>query len=226
MSIKLFILDDHELVRRGIKDSLWVNKDIIVVGEASSKEQALEAIPRCKPDVVLIDVRLGLEDDLGGLEVLKEIKSRFPEINFIVLTGFIDEDLVFESLTAGASAYVLKQVRGMDLADVIVRVANNEVLIDKEKAKQMVSAFAHEDDEEKLKVLSNQERKILDLIAQGKTNKEIGNELYLAEKTVKNYVSNLLAKLGMQRRSQAAAFKVRLEERKKHNNAAKLIQNN
>jgi len=215
---RVFLLDDHELVRRGIRDLLWAEDDLQVVGEAGTADEALERIPQTKPDVAVLDVRLG-DDPSGrtGIEVCRELRSTHPEVACVMLTSFADDEALFASIMAGASGYVLKQIRGADLSGAIRRVAQGESLLDPAvtaKVLERLRAPAAEDDP--LAGLSPQERRILDLIAEGKTNRQIGEEMFLAEKTVKNYVSHLLAKLGMARRTEAAAYAARLSERREH----------
>ena len=215
----MFLLDDHELVRRGIRDLLWAEDDLQVVGEASTAEEALERIPQTKPDVAVLDVRLG-DDPSGrtGIEVCRDLRSNHPEIACVMLTSFADDEALFASIMAGAAGYVLKQIRGADLVGAIRRVARGESLLDPAVTARVLERLrspAAQDDP--LAGLSPQERRILDLIAEGKTNRQIGDEMYLAEKTVKNYVSHLLAKLGMARRTEAAAYAARLAERREHN---------
>ena len=215
----MFLLDDHELVRRGIRDLLWAEDDLQVVGEASTAEEALERIPQTKPDVAVLDVRLG-DDPSGrtGIEVCRDLRSNHPEIACVMLTSFADDEALFASIMAGAAGYVLKQIRGADLVGAIRRVARGESLLDPAVTARVLERLrspAAQDDP--LAGLSPQERRILDLIAEGKTNRQIGEEMYLAEKTVKNYVSHLLAKLGMARRTEAAAYAARLAERREHN---------
>lgn len=212
--VRVFLLDDHELVRRGIKDMLYTEADVVVVGEAATGEEALEKIPATRPDVAVLDVRLG--DGISGVEVCREIRSAHPEVSCVMLTSFADDEALFASIMAGASGYVLKQVRGVDLVDAIRRVAGGESLLDRAVTATVLERLRHPPEEEDpLAELSPQERKILDLIADGHTNREIADTMFLAEKTVKNYVSHLLAKLGMARRSEAAAYAARLEERRR-----------
>lgn len=215
MSIGVFLVDDHEVVRRGIRDLLWAHDDINVVGEASSAHEALERIPQARPDVAVLDVRLGEESPESGIEVCREIRSRHPEIHCVMLTSYADDDALFASILAGASGYVLKQVRGADLIDAVRRVGRGESLLDPAVTAKVLERVRGPAEDGPLATLSPQERRILDLISEGRTNRQIGQELYLAEKTVKNYVSNLLAKLGMQRRTEAAAYAARLAERRR-----------
>jgi two-component system, NarL family, response regulator DevR len=214
MPVRVFLLDDHELVRRGIRDLLWAEDDIAVVGDASTAEEALERIPQTHPDVAVLDVRLA---EGSGIEVCREIRSRHPEVACVMLTSFADDEALFASIMAGAAGYVLKQIRGSDLVNAIRRVAAGESLLDPYVTAQVLERLRHPHPEEDdpLASLSPQERRILDLIAEGKTNRQIGEAMFLAEKTVKNYVSHLLAKLGMERRTEAAAYAARLEERRR-----------
>jgi two-component system, NarL family, response regulator DevR len=213
MPVRVFLLDDHELVRRGIRDLLWAEDDLAVVGDASSAGEALERIPQTHPDVAILDVRLG---EGSGIEVCREIRSAHPEVACVMLTSFADDEALFASIMAGASGYVLKQIRGSDLVSAIRRVAGGESLLDPLVTARVLERLRHPRPEEPdpLASLSAQERRILDLIAEGKTNRQIGEAMFLAEKTVKNYVSHLLAKLGMQRRTEAAAYAARLAERR------------
>jgi two-component system response regulator DevR len=211
--VKVFLLDDHELVRRGIRELLWVHEDITVVGEASTAEEALERIPGTHPDVALLDVRL---PDGDGVEVCREIRSRHPEISCLMLTSFSDDDALLAAVMAGASGYLLKQIRGTDLVDAIRRVSTGASLLDPALTKRVVERLqSGPEEDEKLARLSSQERRILELVAEGRTNRQIADQMFLAEKTVKNYVSSLLAKLGMQRRTEAAVYATRLAERQR-----------
>jgi DNA-binding NarL/FixJ family response regulator len=212
--IRVFLLDDHELVRRGIRDLLWTHDDVIVVGDAGNAREALELIPQTKPNVAVLDVRLGEDESMSGIEVCREIRSAHPEVACVMLTSFADDEALFASIMAGAAGYVLKQIRGSDLVDAIRRVAAGDSLLDPAVTARVLERLRTPSvEQDPLDVLSPQERRILDLIAEGKTNRQIGEAIYLAEKTVKNYVSHLLAKLGMERRSEAAALAARLSER-------------
>jgi DNA-binding NarL/FixJ family response regulator len=217
VAIRIFLLDDHELVRRGIRDLLWTEDDMTVVGQASNAAEALELIPQTKPDVAVLDVRLGEgRDEPNGIEVCREIRSQHPEIACVMLTSFADDEALFASIMAGASGYVLKQISGGELTTAIRRVAAGESLLDPAVTARVLERLRHpQPEEDPLSDLTAQERRILDLISQGLTNKQIAEQMYLAEKTVKNYVSHLLAKLGMARRSEAAAYAARLSERRK-----------
>jgi two-component system, NarL family, response regulator DevR len=211
-STRVFLLDDHEIVRRGLRELLEGEEDLAVVGEAGTAEEALGRIPATSPDVAVLDVRL---PDGDGVEVCREIRSRHPQINCLIFTSFADDEALFAAILAGASGYVLKQVRGTDLIDAIRRVAAGQSLLDPAVTARVLERLrtpqAPADD---LGNLSEQERRILELISEGLTNRQIGERMFLAEKTVKNYVSNVLLKLGMSRRSEAAAYAARLAERR------------
>jgi DNA-binding NarL/FixJ family response regulator len=211
---RVFLLDDHEVVRRGVRELLEAEDDMEVVGEAGTAEEGLGRIPATKPDVAVLDVRL---PDGDGVEVCRDIRSRHPEIACVMLTSFADDDAVYAAIMAGAAGYLLKQVRGTDLVDGIRRVGRGESLLDPAVTTRVLERIRHRPEDE-LSSLTEQERRILALIAEGLTNRQIGERLYLAEKTVKNYVSNLLSKMGMSRRTEAAAYAARLDERREHRN--------
>jgi two-component system, NarL family, response regulator DevR len=211
MTVRVFLLDDHEVVRRGLRELLEAEDDLEVVGEAGLAEEAYGRIPATSPNVAVLDVRL---PDGDGVEVCREIRSKHPEIACLMLTSFADDEAVYAAIMAGAAGYVLKQVRGTDLVEAIRRVGAGESLLDPAVTTRVLERLRHRDDEDELGVLTDQERRILDLIAEGLTNRQIGERMFLAEKTVKNYVSNMLAKLGMSRRTEAAAYAARLAERK------------
>ena len=206
--IRVFLLDDHEVVRRGLADLLGAEPDIEVVGESGSAQEAMRRIPALNPDVAVLDGRL---PDGSGIDVCREVRSRFPHIQVLILTSYDDEDALFAAIMAGAAGYVLKQIRGTDLVGAIRKVGAGGSLLDPvSTARLMERLRAGPQQDERLARLTEQERRILDLVAEGKTNRQIGEALFLAEKTVKNYVSNVLAKLGMQRRTEAAVFAARL----------------
>jgi two-component system, NarL family, response regulator DevR len=207
---RVFLLDDHEVVRRGVRELLEAEDDMEVVGEAGTAEEALGRIPATRPDVAVLDVRL---PDGDGVEVCREIRSRHPEIACVMLTSFSDDEAVYAAIMAGAAGYLLKQVRGTDLVDGVRRVGRGESLLDPAVTTRVLERIRHQPEDE-LAGLTGQERKILALIAEGLTNRQIGERLFLAEKTVKNYVSNLLSKMGMSRRTEAAAYAARLAERR------------
>ena len=204
---RVFLLDDHEVVRRGLRELVETEDDLEVVGEASTAAEALTRIPITHPEVAILDVRL---PDGDGIEVCREIRSADPEVACLMLTSFADDEALLGAVIAGASGYVLKQIRGSDLVGSIRRVANGESLLDPHLVALAKARLGRDEEDERIGRLSPQERRILDLIAEGKTNREIAEALYLAEKTVKNYVSNLLVKLGMKRRTEAAVFAVRV----------------
>ena len=210
MSVRVFLLDDHEVVRRGLRDLLEAEDDLEVVGEAGTAEEAYGRIPATRPDVAVLDVRL---PDGDGIEVCREIRSKHPEIQCLMLTSFADDEALFSSIMAGAAGYLLKQVKGTDLVGGIRRVGAGESLLDPSLTQTVLERLRSPEDDE-LAGLTPQERKILDLIAEGLTNRQIGERMFLAEKTVKNYVSNLLSKLGMSRRTEAAVYAARLAERR------------
>ncbi|HET6951725.1 MAG TPA: response regulator transcription factor [Acidimicrobiales bacterium] len=212
MTIRVFLLDDHEVVRRGVRELLEAQgDDIEVVGEAGTAEEAMGRIPAVQPDVAVLDVRL---PDGNGVEVCREIRSRHPEIQCLMLTSFADDEALFDSIMAGAAGYVLKQVRGSDLVDGVRRVAAGQSLLDPTVTARVLERLRRGPEEEQGVHLTDQERRILDLLAEGLTNRQIGERLFLAEKTVKNYVSNLLMKLGMHRRTEAAVYAARLADRR------------
>ena len=210
MTVRVFLLDDHEVVRRGVRELLEAEDDLEVVGEAGTAEEAYGRIPATSPNVAILDVRL---PDGDGVEVCREIRSKHPEIACLMLTSFADDEALFSAIMAGAAGYVLKQVRGTDLVDGVRRVGRGESLLDPSLTSRVLERLRNPEPDE-LAGLTDQERRILDLIAEGMTNRQIGESLFLAEKTVKNYVSNLLAKLGMSRRTEAAAYAARLSERR------------
>jgi two-component system, NarL family, response regulator DevR len=215
MTIRVFLLDDHEVVRRGVRDLLEGQSggEVEVAGEAGTADEAYRRIPAVRPDVAILDVRL---PDGDGVEVCREIRSRHPEIQCLMLTSFADDEALFDSIMAGAAGYVLKQVRGSDLVDSVRRVAAGQSLLDPSVTSRVLDRLRRgPDDDQGVAKLTEQERKILDLLAEGLTNRQIGERLYLAEKTVKNYVSNLLMKLGMHRRTEAAVYAARLAERRR-----------
>jgi DNA-binding NarL/FixJ family response regulator len=214
MATRVFLLDDHEIVRRGLRELLDAEEDLTVVGEAGTAAEALARIPPTAPDVAVLDVRL---PDGDGVEVCRDIRSAHPEIRCLMLTSFADDEALFSAIMAGASGYVLKQVRAVDLVDAIRRVARGESLLDPSVTNRVLERLRRGPEEDELTAqLTPQERKLLDLLAEGLTNRQIGERMFLAEKTVKNYVSSLLSKLGMGRRTEAAVYAARLAERRRH----------
>jgi DNA-binding NarL/FixJ family response regulator len=211
---RVFLLDDHEIVRRGLRELLEAEDDVHIVGEAGTAADALARIPPTRPDVAVLDVRL---PDGNGVEVCREVRSRHPEIRCLMLTSFSDDEALFQAIMAGAAGYLLKQVRGTDLVTAIRNVAAGQSLLDPAITAQVLERLRKGNEEdERLAHLTPQERNILELIAEGLTNRQIAERVHLAEKTVKNYVSNLLAKLGMERRTQAAVYAARLAEQREH----------
>lgn len=212
-TVSVFLVDDHEVVRAGVRAMLQAEPDLDVVGETGSALDAARRVRQAKPDVVVLDVRL---PDGSGVDVCRDIRSDNPDIKVLMLTSFADDEALFNSIMAGAAGFVLKQVRGNDLANAIRQVADGKSLLDPGVHDRVVRRLRGESEDEEamlLKSLTEQERRILALIADGKTNRQIAEEIHLAEKTVKNYVSNILTKLGMARRSEAAAFAARLEHK-------------
>jgi DNA-binding NarL/FixJ family response regulator len=208
--IGVFLVDDHEIVRRGVRDLLESQPDIVVVGEAGTAEAALADIPALRPDVAVLDVRL---PDGDGVSVCREIRSQVPQVGCLMLTSFGDDEALFDAIMAGAAGYVLKQIRGTDLIGAIRAVASGQSLIDQKAACRVMDRMRDRArGADPLAALTSPEIKILELIGKGLTNRQIGERLFLAEKTVKNYVSSIFVKLGMERRTQAAAYAVRVFE--------------
>jgi len=206
--ITVFLLDDHEIVRRGVRDLINAEPGITVIGEAGTATSALARIPALKPDVAVLDIRL---PDGDGVTVCREIRSKMPQLACLMLTSFSDDEALFDAIMAGAAGYVLKQIRGTDLIGAIRAVASGQSLLDPEAASRVMRRMRDQAaTTDPLASLTDQERRILALIGEGLTNRQIGDRLFLAEKTVKNYISALFAKLGMQRRSQAAAYAARV----------------
>ncbi|MFF1723285.1 response regulator [Streptomyces sviceus] len=212
--IRVFLLDDHEVVRRGITDLLDAEPDISVVGDAGTVEHALVRGPALRPDVAVLDVRL---PDGDGITVCRELRNQMPELACLMLTSFDDEDALLDAIMAGASGYVLKQIRGSDLVSAVRTVASGQSMLDPATTGRLMRSLRADPAETpamapELASLSPRERDILALIGDGLTNREIGKKLYLSEKTVKNHISRLLAKLGVQRRVQAAVLASQLEQ--------------
>jgi two-component system, NarL family, response regulator DevR len=209
---RIFVLDDHELVRRGLIDLMASTKDLVVVGEAATAEGALRRIPAVRPDIALLDVRL---PDGSGIDVCRDIRSSHPNIRCLILTSFDDDEALYSAVMAGASGYLLKEMVGSTLLEDIRQVAHGRSLLDPaviQKLMERLRAPARQDP--MTKGLTRRELEIIDLIADGCTNRQIGEQLFLAEKTVKNYVTSLLMKLGMERRTQAAVFGSRVRYRR------------
>jgi DNA-binding NarL/FixJ family response regulator len=212
--IKVFILDDHELVRRGLIDLLNTTDDLQVVGEAATAAEARARIPATMPDVALLDGRL---TDGSGIDVCRDMRSALPDLRCLILTSYDDDDALFAAVMAGASGYLLKQIGGSSLTDAIRETARGASLIDPAVTKKLMDKLQKPvpETDPRLHNLTEREREILDLIAQGLTNRQIGERMFLAEKTIKNYVSTLLTKLGMQRRTQVAVYGATLRQPRK-----------
>lgn len=209
--VRVFLLDDHEIVRRGLRELIESEEGLTVVGEAGTVEEALSRAPAVRPDVAVLDVRL---PDGSGVEVCRSLRERMPGLQCLMLTSFADDEALFSAIVAGAAGYVLKQIKGNDLTGAIRKVARGESLLDPAMTGRVMERIRQGQQEtSQLAHLTDQERRILDLLAEGLTNRQIADRMFLAEKTVKNYVSNLLAKLGMQRRTEAAVFAARLASR-------------
>jgi DNA-binding NarL/FixJ family response regulator len=210
--MKVLLVDDHEIVREGLRAMLETQGDIQVVGEAGTATDAVKRVGFDDPDVVVLDVRL---PDGSGVEACREIRQRFPNVRVLMLTSFADEEALMGAIIAGAAGYVLKRIKSQELVDSIRRVGRGESLLDPAMTERLFRKLRGDEPEDPMLArLSPQERAILEHIAEGKTNRQIADEMFLAEKTVKNYVSNMLAKLGMHRRSEAAAYMARLSAHK------------
>ena len=209
---KVFLVDDHEIVRRGVRELIEATDDLSVVGEAGSAEEALMLIPQQMPDVVVLDVRL---PDGSGIDVCRDLHSLHPEIRFLILTAFEEDSALLSAILAGANGFLLKQIRSDVLSEAIRAIAGGRSIIDLadiEAAKSRLRGLASRTDE-RVKYLTPQELRILEYLAEGLTNRQIADEMFLAEKTVKNYVSSLLSKMGLSRRTEAAVFAVRQQAR-------------
>jgi two-component system response regulator DevR len=207
--IRVFLLDDHEIVRRGLRDLLEAEDDLVVVGESESAEEAERLIPALRPDVAVLDARL---PDGSGIDVCRTIRSKDPSIQALILTSYDDNQALFAAIMAGAAGYVLKQVRSHDLVAAIRAVAGGQSLLDPAVTTEVLDTLQSEPEQpDELASLTEREKEILALIAEGLTNRQIGQRLFIAEKTVKNYVSSLLAKLGLERRTQAAVLAAKLQ---------------
>ena len=214
--IRVFLLDDHEVVRRGVRDLLDDEPDISVVGEGSTVEQAMVRVPALRPQVAVLDVRL---PDGDGVTVCRELRSRLPELACLMLTSFDEEEALLDSIMAGASGYVLKQIQGSDLVSAVRTVAAGQSLLDPSATTRLMARLRggqqQEEEPDPLPGLTDREREILSLIGEGLTNRQIGQRLFLAEKTVKNHISRLLAKLGVERRIQAAVIATQAQDRRR-----------
>ena len=212
MPTRVFLVDDHEIVRRGIADLLDDEPDLLVCGEAASVAEALARIPATRPDVAVLDVRL---PDGNGVELCRDLRARSPELHCLMLTSFSDDEALLDAIMAGAAGFVLKQVLGHDLLAAIRTVASGQSLLDGRTTAALMNRLRRQrDDADPLRELSDQERTVLELIGDGLTNRQIAERMFLAEKTVKNYVSNLLAKLGMERRTEAAVFATKMSAKR------------
>lgn len=204
----MFLLDDHEVVRRGLADLLQSSGDIEVVGESGSAQEAARRIPALRPDVAILDARL---PDGNGINVCRDVRAVDSSIKGLILTSYEDDEALFAAIMAGAAGYVLKQIRGTDLVDAVRRVAAGQSLLDPAITTRVLERIRNGVEQPReLKSLTEQERRILEYVAEGMTNREIAGKMFLAEKTVKNYVSSVLAKLGLERRTQAAVLATRL----------------
>jgi len=213
--IEVFLVDDHEVVRRGVADLLEADPELTVVGEASTVSQAMARIPALKPDVAVLDVRL---PDGNGVELCRDLRSAMPELNCLVLTSFTDEQAMLDAILAGAGGYVIKDIKGMDLIEAVREVASGRSLLDNRAAAALMSRLrADAEHQGPLASLTERERTLLELIGEGLTNRQIAERMFLAEKTVKNYVSRLLTKLGMARRTQVAVLATQLRDQQRSN---------
>ncbi|MFD5247675.1 response regulator [Amycolatopsis sp. NPDC058340] len=209
MATKVFLVDDHEIVRRGLADLLGNEPDIEIAGEAASVSEALARIPQSDADIAVLDVRL---PDGTGIELCRDLLSTEPDLRCLMLTSYADDEALFTAIMAGASGFVLKQVLGNDLVSAIRTIASGGSLLDSRTTAALMNRIRRERDQnDPTATLSEQERTVFDLIGEGLTNREIGERMFLAEKTVKNYVSRILAKLGIQRRTQAAVLATELK---------------
>ena len=206
--IRIFVVDDHEVVRLGLRELLEEQADLVVVGEAGTAAEAVRRLPALRPHVAILDARL---PDGSGIDVCRQVRSIDPSIAALILTSYDDDDALLAAILSGAAGYVLKQIRGADLVSAVRRVAAGESLLDPAVARRVQDRLRHDSTgPEELKYLTQQERRVLGCIAEGLTNRQIGERLFLAEKTVKNYVSSVLSKLGLERRTQAAVLASKL----------------
>ena len=209
--LKVFLVDDHEVVRRGVAELIEVEGDLTVIGQASSVSEALARIPALRPDVAVLDMRL---PDGNGVELCRDLRSKMPELNCLMLTSYTDEQAMLDAILAGAGGYVIKDIKGMELVEAIRTVGSGRSLLDNRAAAALMSRLrASVEKPGPLAGLSEQERTLLDLLGEGLTNRQISERMFLAEKTVKNYVSRLLAQLGMERRTQAAVLATELRDK-------------
>jgi two-component system response regulator DevR len=210
--LKVFLVDDHEVVRKGVADLLLMHEDLTVIGEAASVSQAMARIPALRPDVVVLDMRL---PDGNGVELCRDLKSKLPDLNCLMLTSFTDDQAMMDAILAGAAGYVIKDIKGVDLVEAVRTVGAGRSLLDSRAAAALMRRIRSSVDKPgPLSKLTDQERVLLDLIGEGLTNRQIGERMGLAEKTVKNYVSRLLTKLGVERRTQAAVLITEIREQR------------
>ncbi|MET0863001.1 MAG: response regulator transcription factor [Nakamurella sp.] len=210
--LTVFLVDDHEVVRRGVGDLLDEEDDLTVVGQAGTVAQALARIPALRPDVAVLDMRL---PDGNGVELCRELRSRMPELNCLILTSYTDEQAMMDAILAGAGGYVIKDIKGMDLVSAVRTVGAGRSLLDTRAAATLMAKIRSDAAKPgPLAALTDQEHVVLDLIGEGLTNRQIGERMFLAEKTVKNYVSAVLAKLGLQRRTQVAVLATELRDQR------------
>jgi len=205
--LRVFLVDDHEVVRRGVADLLDEDDELTVVGQAASVSEALARVPALRPDVVVLDVRL---PDGNGVELARELRTKMPELNCLMLTSYTDEQAMLDAVMAGASGYVIKDIKGMDLVSAVREVGAGRSLLDARATATLMAKLRDSAKKGPLSDLSAQERTLLELLGEGLTNRQIAERMFLAEKTVKNYVSRLLTKLGMERRAQAAVLATEL----------------
>lgn len=207
--VKVFLVDDHEVVRRGLVDLLGADPELDVVGEAGSVAEAMARVPAARPDVAVLDVRL---PDGNGIELCRDLLSRMPDLRCLILTSYTSDEAMLDAILAGASGYVVKDIKGMELARAVKDVGAGRSLLDNRAAAALMAKLrGAAEKQDPLSGLTDQERTLLGLLSEGLTSKQIADRMFLAEKTVKNYVSRLLAKLGMERRTQAAVFATELK---------------
>jgi two-component system response regulator DevR len=212
--ITVFLVDDHEVVRRGVAEMIDDEEDLTVVGQASSVSEAVARVPALRPDVAVLDMRL---PDGNGVELCRDLRSKMPGLNCLMLTSYTDDQAMMDAILAGAAGYVIKDIKGVDLVSAVRTVGSGQSLLDSRAAGALMNRLrASADKAGPLDALTDQERTILELIGGGLTNRQIGERMFLAEKTVKNYVSRVLAKLGMERRTQAAVLATELREQSHH----------
>jgi two-component system, NarL family, response regulator DevR len=210
VTTRVFLLDDHEMVRRGLRELLDAEDDLSVVGDAGTAEEAMTGVPSTRPDVAVLDVRL---PDGDGVEVCRDLRSAMPELKCLMLTSYADDEALLSAIVAGASGYVLKQIRGPELVTAVRRVAAGESLLDAALKRQTMDRLREKATDRRLARLTLQERNVLELVVEGKTNRQIAEELSLSEKTIKNYMSSLLSKTGFASRTDVAIYVARRSER-------------